>query len=480
MVAVIDHVNFQTAIQSGGIEAPTFGNQLLLVDDEQIPTDVRFTLHTQQSWDDDFTIGSVPYDYSSVFFGQAAPKPNQLMVGRWVSANSNPLFVSGPSYEVDFTVWEAISDGSYTVSDGTNSDAITGNDFTGITALSQILAIMNAELTAFGAPTVTGLNTFAWEFDALGRLVLRSSESGASADTIAVITGGGGTDLAAVIMDAANGSSPPGIDAESLEAAAQAITATGPVGADYFNVHQRGGDDDQMQALAAWIETQKKLSDLVLTAVAVKDPGSTTDLAAVLFALGYKRTLGIYTEHTDEYPDAAAAGFFLPLPEGTAQFEWQDLVGISDSGDPTPLDATARAALIAKNCSQIEAIDGVTMLYNGLTFGGEEKRLMLGRDWFDAVNQVDIFNAHIRARGFFFDNDTFADIERGVRKRGKEAQERDILDDTPERPFVVALPDADDIPQSVRDSHTLTEFNLFKGFFKSAIQDYELVGTFSK
>ncbi len=460
MVEIRDHVDFQALLQTAVVPRQSFGIQLFLVDDDQIPIDARYVYVTPTSWSDDLDSGTIPYGYSNVFFGQAL-KADKLMLGRWAKAATNPLFVCGSGYEKDYTVWKAETAGSYAVTDGTNTDDITGMDFSSITALDQIIAILDAGLAAVVTPTVTGLNTFTFEFDTLGRLVLRSSQSGAAAASISIVPAGSGSDISAPLMDATNGSSVAGLDAEEPTDALDAISA---IDDSYYNIHIRGESEAQQEALAAYVEAKEKLLDLFITDADAKDPASTTDVPYKLKALTTTRTLCIYSEKTDEYPDAAAAGRFLPAEEGTTQFEWQALSLVTDSGDPVPLNETARQALIAKNCSAIETVGGITYLYNGLTSGGIEKRIMLGRDWFVARNREDIFTFQIQTPLAAFDNPTLTAIEGIIQENGNEAIERGILVDTTDRPFTVTLPDADDIDQA---------------YLNVAIHDYKIVGTWT-
>jgi hypothetical protein len=445
------------------------------VDDDQIPIDQRLRFTDPNSWDTEYTSGSVPYEYASVFFAQAL-KPSSLMFGRWASAATEPLFVCGPGYEKSFTVWAVETAGSFAVTDGVNTDDITGLTFVGVTALSQILAILNAGLAAVAVPTVTGLNTFAFEFDSTGRLVLRSSQTGVAAAAISITTAGSGSDISVPLMDAPNGTSVAGLDAEEPEEALAAISA---INDSYYNIHIRGATDDQLEELAAYVETQEKLLDVVTADPNCIDPASVDDLPYNLQQLNLKRTLCIYHEPTDEYPDAAAAGRFLPESEGTFQFEWQDLAGVSDAGLTGPLSSTALTALKDKNCSNIQRISPITFLYNGLTAGGIEKRIMLGRDWFVARNREDIFAFQINAKLAAFDNPTLTTIEGIIRKNGNEAIDRRILVDTPERPFTITLPDADDIDTATRATHELVVLEAFRAYLNVAIHDYRIVGTWT-
>ncbi len=478
MAEIVDHIDFQTLLQTATLTRASFGIGLFLVDDEQIPIDVRFRYTTKRGKDTDFEEGTVPRDYADIYFSQSIVA-EKLMVGRWASAATNPLFVCGPGYEKDYTVWKAVTDGTFTVQDNTtptpNEDDVTGCDFSAITSLEQVATVLTTKIQAIVTPNITGLDTSEFEFDSLGRLVLKMSTSGAAAASVTIIAQGTGTDLSsATYMDAANGWSVAGIDAEEPTEAKAAIAA---IDNTFYNIQIRGESDAQQEALALDVESDEKLLDLFITDAQAKNPASTTDVPYKLKALSYKRTNCIYTEKTDEYPDAAAAGNFLPAKEGTKQFEWKPLTGVTDSLVSFTNEIADRAALKAKNCSYLSALGNVVILYNGLTSGGIEKRIMLGRDWFNARNREDIFLYQTTVDLAAFDNETLGALQEIIEGNIEEAVNRKIGVDTAERPAWVAFPDADDISQTERDTHKLEQYDVFQMYLNTAIHDYKIVGT---
>lgn len=476
---IVDHINFQTLLQTASAPRASFGIGLFLVDDPQIPVDVRYRYTTKNSKEDDFDSGTVPRDYADVYFNQSIIA-EKLMVGRWAKEATNPTFVCGPGYEKDFEAWKAVADGSFMVLDNTTPtpemDEILGTDLTSITSLSQVPTVLTAKIQAIVTPNIVGLDTSEFEFDSLGRLVLKMSTSGAAAKSVHITNTGSGTDLALTFMDSDNGSIVAGIDAEEPTDAKAAIKALDNT---FYNIQIRGEDATQAQALAADVESDEKLLDLFITDAAAKNPASESDVPFLLKALSYRRTNCIYTEKTTEYPDAAAAGNFLPAKEGTKQFEWKPLVGVTDSLETFTNETADRAALKAKNCSYLESLGNVVILYNGLTSGGIEKRIMLGRDWFNATNQVDIFNFQTRVDLAAFDNDTMGALEEIVKKNIEEAVKRKIGVNTAARPATTNFPDADDISQTERDTHRLEQYEVFRMYLNTAIHDYLLIGVWS-
>jgi hypothetical protein len=476
MATIKDHVDVQAVLRTAVATQTTFGLQLFLVDDDQILPDQRIRIVSQSDYTD-LTASTVPRNYANTFFGQKRV-PQQLMLGRWVSAATSPYTYSGPALETDYTVWKAISDGTIKFTDSAaNTDSITAVDFSAITSAAQIPTVLTAKLAALVAPSITGLDTSVFEYDALGRLRLLMSTSGSTAATVTLSDEGTGTDLtSATFLDSANGAAVAGVDAEEPT---DAITAISALNDTYYNVHEAGSSDVQQVALAAQIEGLEKLLDLVITDSGALTTGETASVAYQVNNLSYKRTMCIFTKNTTEYPDAAVAGTVLPTDEGTTSWAFEVLSGVTDSGGGTVLTTTERTELESKNCNHIETIGSNTFMYNGLTAGGEEKRIMLARDWFVARIREGIFTDQLNQPLSAFDNPTLSRVENRIREVGAEAIARGILLDTAEFPWTVTIPDADDFTAAERATHTMTITDAFTGYLNSAVNDYVIVGTWS-
>lgn len=475
MAEIVDHVDVQAILQTAQALAKGFGVQLFIVDDPQIPIDVRFRYTTKASKNEDFTEGSHPREYANVFFGQKRVA-EELMIGRWASAATSPFFVCGPGYEQDFAVWELIGDGSIGFQDSSsNVDVLTALDFDGVTALSQVLTILNAALAALVAPNIAGLDSAEFVIDSLGRLTLQMQTTGATAPTVSIIPDGTGTDLS-TLFDVTNGSAVAGVDAESPT---EAVTAISEIDNSWYNLHERGCSDAQQVAVGTYIESLEKLCDLVLTDADAKNPAVSTDVGSQLQALTTRRTMCIYTEHTDQYPDAAVAGAVLPAQEGTVNFAHEQLALVTDSGLTKPLTKGERNALNDKNICWIQNVGGIVEMYDGITAGNEEKRIMLGRDWYVARIREAIFSDLVNDPLHAFDNPTMSKVESRIREVSNEALARAIIVDTPARPLTITIPDADTFTSAERASHKAEIFDAFKCYINSAINDYLIVGTWT-
>lgn len=473
MAVIQDHVDVQAVLETAQAAAKGFGLQLFLVDDEQIPIDRRFIYTDRESYDE-LDSSSVPYEYAQVFFSQKRV-PDELMIGRVALAATKVFFLCGPAYETDFSVWEAIADGSFEVDDGTNQDVITGVDFTGITAFGQVLTKLNAKLAALVAPNITGLENAEFKLDFLGRLILEMQTTGASAPTIQIDSDATGTDLNP-LFDGDNGTEVAGVDAETP---VDAVTAISQIDDSWYNLNLRGESSAEAVALASYIESKEKLLDLVVFDTTAKNPAVTTDVGYQLTQLNTKRTMVYYTEKTAEYPDAAVSGTVLPTEEGSTNWAHEQLALVTDSGLVKPLTVSERTALADKRYVWIEQIAGLTIMYDGITAGNEEKRVMRGRDWFVARIREALFSSMVNLPLHAFDNPTMSIVENIVRSVGAEGIDRAVIVDTPDRPFTVTIPDADTFTAAQRATHKAEIFSAFVCYINSAINDYKLVGTWT-
>ena len=480
MAVIKDHVSVSAVLQTAASPAATFDNTLFLVDDAQVPIDVRRRTFTSTGWDDDMTAATDPYYFANVYFAQKRV-PSQLMVGRWVSSASSPHFICG-AHETDYTVWESVSTGTFTVTDGTNTDDVTGVDFTGITALSQVATVLTAKLDAIAVPNITGLKTAVFAFDALDRLVITNSTTGAAAAGISIVSEGNGVDLTtSTYMDVDTGVAVDGLDAEEPIAALAAISA---IDDGWWGLAtERSLSIAQQVAVSTYIAAKPKGYVPVVSATNAKSSAIATDAGYLIAALAHKRTMCLYSEWTTEWPDAAVLGCVLPATEGSTSFAFETLASVQQSGKSgstaIPLTSTERTNLAAKNYNWIEKIGDNIYLYDGITSGGEELRIMLARDWFVARIEEGIFAIQLNQPIMAFDNSTLALVEGVIRQYGTEAIARKIGVDTAARPFTVTMPDADDFTTAERLSHTMTLDDVFVLYLNSSINDYAITGTWT-
>lgn len=475
-MAIQRYVKFQTLLQTAVSPQTRFGVQLhLSADDANIPPDLRFRTSTKSSFGTDLTDQTAEsYKATSVFYQQAL-EADEILNARWFKTATSPYFVCG-TYEQDAVVWENVTDGAFTVVDsGANEDDLTGIDFTGVTTTAQWIAVLNAGLAALVGPSILGLDTAEFKLDPAGRLILEMPTTGDSAPTISIVAGVGvGTDLAdAAYFDAANGFAASGHDAETpVEAITEIRQLTG--GDSWWILCDSGLNQSEQEAMATYIESTEKYYLAVTNSVDAYNSALSTDLQSVLKALSRKRTGVIFHATATAYPDFAVNGRILPESEGTASWGFTPLAGVTESGGATKLTESQASVLKSKGYNFIDTDGSNQFLTPGRSASGEEIRLVLGVDWFDARVRSDWFSDTLNNKADLFDNATLARKETIVRNWLAQAGARNIIFDD----YVVAFPDEDDITSAMRASRKFSWSDLFTAQVKTQVDEWDVIGVF--
>lgn len=472
MDTVFDHIDVQTIIQDSFAQPTDLSIGLCLVDDEQIPVDVR----TRSIASSEFltALTGTPLAWATTYFGQSK-RPRTLKFGRWVSAAIAAYFV-GEELTVDPATVELISDGSFKIAvEGINAGAATevaSIDFDGDEDYGDIIATLNAALVAS-----TDYADYAFELDALGKLKIQyAADTGASSAAVVITAGATGTDLTtAALLNLVDGTAVDGMDAETLLAAMQAVEAIDP---DWYIIGTVGGSTVQKVALSAAINAMRKMAILVESSTDAYGAATETDLGFQVAALAHGRTVTMYDETASEYPDAALMGTMLPRREGVEDWAWQRLRNVTASS-ASGLTPAQKAVLKTKKYAWLETVAGITYCPSVFVSSGTEARIVRGADWFNVGITTDIFNAHINSELFAFDAQTIGIIVGIVTRYCTEAIARRIGVDTAARPLVINAPDPDDYTATERASHEMTMVNLFTLHLNSAVHDIVIDGTWT-
>ena len=475
MSLITEFVNVSAILQTAVAARASFGVGMFLVDDEQIPPDTRFRLMTQSS-KSGWTSSTDPRGFGDIYFAQSRV-PQLLMVGRWIAAETSPYFVC-VGFETSIPVWVVVADGSLTVTTAAGADALTALNFTtGVATLADIASKIDAGLVAGG---VSGARC---SVDSLKRIIFTDPVVTGAGTTIAISGGGIGTDLyTSAYLNGASGFTQAGID---VEEPTDTLTEISNLNDTYYEVMaERSLTTDQQVALATSVNSLKKQCTLVYNATDAKASGTATDLGSRVQALALSRVMSIYTEHADEWPEAANNGCVLPAVEGTTEFAMEALSGVQESGlagDGTSkaLTPTEISAIETKGYSRVANVGGTIFCTGGFNANRVEHRIMLGKDWYEARIQEGVFTILIQNALSAFDNPTLAQFEDVTKVYSTEGISRGILVDTPARPFTVDFPDADDFTQSQRATHDMELNQVFYGFLNSSVVTVAITGTWT-
>ena len=459
-------------------EYPAFDAELFLLDSDAVPIDQRIRVLTKNDGDD-LTDDTVEKDFWTAFFGQTGKKADRLILGRLVRTAIPPAFVCGT---VDTTIasWAALTDtGTFTVVDSeANSTVVPVDDLTGVTTFAQVIVILNTSLGNLVAPDVVGLDTAEFAYDALDRLVLSMPAGQDDTDPTITITYDDTPGTVPYLLGLTVSGAGTAVTGNAIETLMESYTAVKTKTLAFYNVAIEDRTTDvytERLALAAQIETERRQATFIETESEMVDSAVSTDLQSKLATLDYQRSLVIYTEHTTEYPDAAADGKFLPAEPGTRQYGHSPLAGITASGSigaNNDLSSTHIAAIEGKGGNYIARAGGSTFIHRGKTADGIEKRLVMFRDWMEAYMQVDIFNLDMNEDFVGFDEETLGAIAGIFEKYLEEGIERKgILS------YDLNMPNLDDFTTAQKTSGDMTLDNVFTAVGRFEAHTFEITGS---
>jgi len=227
-----------------------------------------------------------------------------------------------------------------------------------------------------------------------------------------------------------------------------------------------------MVAIAAHIQTLKKMFFVLTTETGTLDPTSTTDLAKTLMGL-YDRTAIIYhlAAKADEHPEAGWMGEGFPFEPGSSTWAYKTLAGVT----PDNLTSAQKTAAQGKNCNTYTNVGGVNITEKGITTAGEFIDIMIGIDWLEARLMETVYGALVNERKIAYDDSGIQAVGGLVRSVLDEAGRKGILQsDT----IVLTLPKYAEIPQADRIARHLPDIT-FTALLQGAIHTVAINGTVS-
>lgn len=221
-----------------------------------LSTAKRYSLYSDAaSVAQDFGTNSSAYQYALVFFAQTPNPVNAggvLVIGHWraaeetVAATAGTLTGAQISEAVVIPQLRAISDGSFDIDVDGATENISGLDFRTITDLSDVVALLNAELAGATASIDNQ------------KLIIKSDTTGATSEAALAVAGASGTFVGEILAIAAGTGavSVDGVASDTLaaETKVDAITAV------KSEVNLKGfmfadaTTDAESEALATWAQ----------------------------------------------------------------------------------------------------------------------------------------------------------------------------------------------------------------------------------
>lgn len=235
--------------------------------------------------------------------------------------------------------------------------------------------------------------------------------------------------------------------------------------------------DAHVKAIAAWVETQKKIYIAGISmseAVTLADGGG--DTIDDLQTSAYERTAAMYHPDPSEFADCAWAGAVLCYNPGATTWKFHTLSGIS----ATSFTSTQRTNLTAKYGNGYEVVAGVNMAFEGTCADGDFIDTVRGLDWLDDDISTRVF-ATLAAASNAGKKIPFTDAGVAVIQADIEASllygiQRGVLSDSPAP--VVTVPDVADVSAANKTIRNLPDIK-FTATLAGAVHKVTITGVVS-
>jgi len=452
MPKVSDIVSVTVGLSATPPSTASFGISCLVVDDVNVPIDRRQIQVTRSSYGTDLTSGTDAYSWCSTLWGQTYG-PEKAYIGRWVSSASPSHFIL-PNVESTIATWSAVTAGDFGLSiGGVPTVLVTTGTMAAVTSIADVAAIIQTAVQALVGDWATCTVTV----DALGRMVLSNSTTGASSDAVSFTapTGGAGTDISTVgFLGVATGFAQAGLDAEDPEDALAAILL---LTNEPFCFCERGSSIAQQVSFSTAVNAQSKLCWVVVNDTDGKDSGASTDAGYLINALSHQKTRVLYHEDSTINPDAAECGEIMPRTEANTHFAFVPLTGVPASGldadgttvrEMTPTNVTA---LLAKGYDYYSTPSTLTHAMTGLASGGNEFRIMYGKLFVEAMISAAVYGYMVAQNVVTFSDDDILAIQGNITYWLDVMVSRKVLD----AGYTITMPAASDFTAAIKATHIM-------------------------
>lgn len=367
---------------------------------------------------------------ATAYFGQQ-PKPMSLKVSTRYSTDQSAQLRGGSV--IDATALLLVADGSFAISIDGDAQDITGLDFTDAeVTLDDIAASIEAALQAIA----TGGYTAATCIHDGSRFFITSGTSGVTS-TISFLTPvspSTGTDISSLLqMQQGEGTKSDGIIGETITASLNAIQNVDP---DWYGLlftkEVRDGviinTEDAVVATAAWCEARVKVFGNTSNDLDVLDSVTVNDIASVLQAANYRRTMTTFSSFADQYPSASILGRAFTVNfsqvDSTITLKFKQMPGITveqlTQSQKAVLDSKSANALITVGASDMFA---ESFMANGVFFDEVH-----GVDWLTNAIETNVFGYLLtRTTKVPYTNKGIAALEQQVTKALDEAVRNGLI-----------------------------------------------------
>ncbi len=352
-----------------------FGTLLVAGDSNVIDGSERFRTYVDlESVAGDFGTSAPEYQAASLYFGQS-PRPQQLMIGRWIRTATAARLKGGSltTAEQALSNWTSITTGSFKITiDGTEK-TVTGLNFSAVTNLNGVASAINAVLTG---------GTIAWDGS---RFTVTSSTTGATSSVGYASAAATGTDISGLLKLTSSTALAP-VPGYAAETPVQAVAVFANQSGMWYGLSFAASTmptDDQLIAVGEFIEGASitRIFGVTETDTRVLDATYTDDLASRFKALNYKRTCVQYSPNEFAICSLMGRAFSVNFAanRSTITLMYKQEPGVVAE----LLSETQAQTLKAKRCNVFVRYQNDTAI---IQYG-----VMSGQAYFDEIHGLDWF-----------------------------------------------------------------------------------------
>lgn len=397
--AIKRFIDVEIRKDSPRVSAAGFGILLVISDSSLISTSRRhrrFT--TPESVNDFFGASSEEGKAADAFFFQDPfldNQPEEIQFGRFADGDTAALLECGDSPENDIDTWKLVTDGEFTVTIDAGVVNVTGLDFSSVTSLDDVAAVID-----------TGLGVNGSCYYLLDRFNFESPTTGASStitllDTVAAPAG---TDISgSAYLDGDILQSPTNTGGSILsqgqvaETFADALTAIENVNNDWYALGgvKKYRDVSVTEDMADEIESRRKMFLIATNDSNTLILGNTSTFAYYVKNANYKRTGFVYHDNDTLYPDMSYMGQQLPKDIGSTNWAYKTFAGIAEGAavDIPAVDLTQSQidAALDVNSNVYTSTLAAAFVYFGTMGGG--KNVDKDGEFIDIIRNIDFLQA---------------------------------------------------------------------------------------
>lgn len=243
---------------------------------------------------------------------------------------------------------------------------------------------------------------------------------------------------------------------------------------DWYGLVYTSRTQADVEAIALYIETQKKLFGTAAADANIADTtdaADTTTIAAVLKAASYARTFCMYLSNgATQYPEAALLGSVLPLDPGSWTAKFQILSTITVDNNPS----TQRTNILAKNASQYTEVGGANIVEDGKVAEGEWIDVIVFVDWLNSRITENVYSLLVNQPKIPYTDAGITTIQNAINQVLQDGVALGGIADDP--PFSISVPKAIDVPAVDKANRTLNNVT-FQATLAGAIHAVNISGT---